>query len=382
MNTVPATAPRPAPIPPTSGAEGIDTALIAYVLRAGAQAPSFYNTQPWHFETRDDRIDLYLDESADTSLYDWRNLNSILACGAALENMMIAAQGRGLTTSVTAYPDSSRPMLLARLTLSRQVGGADTSGVWGHPLEEAIWRRHTNTLMFDDSPAPAATLQALHDAVIEFPGTALHLASTPEERQRVFVASSTAEQVRFARQDLHEQLHRMIRWSDAEAQANPTGYTLPSMGACGIGEAFFRVTRRWPVMQLMNRFGAYKDQAKRACLGLLHCAASGLLTIDGTSEKDWLTAGRALERLWLTATRLGLDLQPHSTITLFDWIWQFGDRAIFSQAERDILSEAFPLYHQAFPEAGLETQRARGIFLFRVGRGEPVKGYTLRRDPC
>lgn len=380
MNTVPAGSPRPAPVPPTLGPQGIDDAVITYVLRAGAQAPSFYNTQPWRLVADGNQIDLYLDDRADTSLYDWHNLNSLLACGAALENMLIAAQGRGLSTDITEYPDPSQPLLLARLTLARPAQSGAAPG-WGHPLEEAIWRRHTNTLMFADGPATPAAVQTLQDAIGGFPQTELHLATTPEQRQRVFTAASTAEQVRFARQDLHEQLHRMIRWSDQDAVADPTGYTLPSMGACGIGETFFRVTRRWSVMRLMNRFGANRDQAKRACLGLLHCAASGLLTIDGAAETGWLAGGRALERLWLAATQQGLDLQPHSAITVFDWIWRHGDHALFSETQQATLVKAFRAYQDAFPDAGLDNPDIRGIFLFRVGFGEPVRGYTLRRAP-
>lgn len=381
MNADQSAARRPAPRPPVLEPDGLDQRVVAYVLRAGAQAPSFYNTQPWRFERSGDSIDVHLDDKADTSLYDWHNLNSTLACGAALENMVIAAQGRGLSATVTARPDPARPLLLARLTLTRDDAGTQAEGDWGHPLEEAIWRRHTNTLMFDESPPEPASLQALRDAVGPFPGVSLHFASTPEGRKKVFEAASTAEQVRFGRQDLHEQLHRMIRWNDAEVEAAPTGYTLPSMGACGVGEAFFRVTRRWPVMRLMNLLGANRDQAKRASLGLLHCSACGLLTVQGETGDDWLAAGRAMERLWLSATALGLDLQPHCTIAVFDWILKDRGETVFDAGERAVIQRGLELYREAFPALGGDSGGETGVFLFRIGQGPAVRGYTPRRDP-
>lgn len=373
---------REFPTPPFLGdGESIPDEIFAYLLRAAAQAPSWYNCQPWRFQAADGCIDINLDDRADGSLYGWRNLNATLACGAALENMVVAAKGRGLAVAIKEFPDSSHPRHVAHVEFSRQEQGKDELRPWWEHLEESIWRRHTNTLMFKEAPLDADALNALETAIKGFPQVSLHMALSHEEKQRVFVAASTAEQVRFARRDLHEQLHRMIRWSKVEAEKNRTGYTLPSMGACGIGETFFRVTRPWAVMRLMNSLGAYKDQAKRACLGLLNCSAVGLLVVNGSTSNEILASGRALERLWLTATNLGLDLQPHSVITLFHWIWQDGGRSRFSRSHQEILDRAFRLYGDAFPDAGIRTGPSRGIFLFRVGKGEPVHGYTLRQDP-
>jgi hypothetical protein len=231
--------------------------------------------------------------------------------------------------------------------------------------------------MFDESPLERSVLDALRVSVGDLPQVSVHLVSDPGQRRQVFLAASAAEQVGFSRRDLHEQFHRMIRWTDAEAERDRTGYTLPSIGACRVGETFFRVTRPWPVMWLMNLFGADRSQGRRASLGLLHCSAVGLLTLEGGANVDVLAAGRVLERLWLTATRLGLDLQPHAILTLFHRIWCLGGRELFSRKHQVVLAEAFRLYRGAFTDTDLDD--GQGIFLFRVGRGQPVGGYTQRR---
>lgn len=56
--------------------------IIDYLIRAAAQAPSWYNCQPWKFEVNEDCIIVILDKSLDQSFYDWGNFNSLLACGA------------------------------------------------------------------------------------------------------------------------------------------------------------------------------------------------------------------------------------------------------------------------------------------------------------
>lgn len=346
-----------------------------YLLRAGAQAPSWYNCQPWKFRTGEDWIEIFLDEEADQTFYNWNQFHSLLACGAAIENIMIAAEARGLKPSIQTFPNLSDPTSLTRITLNVQPQASPT----GESLEKAIWTRHTNTLFFENTLLSDSERRAIRVSIQENPKVALHLLETPEERRRAYEATSWAEQLRFSRRDLHEYLHRMIRWNETDALSQKTGLTLPSMGACGFGEVFFRVTRPWPLMRIMNLFGAYRDQARRANDGLNHCAAVGLLTFREKNKADLMSAGRSLQKLWLTSTRLGLDLQPHSTITLFHWAWIFGGPALYRPHERRILERAFRLYSEAFPAAMLGEKEV-GFFLFRIGRGQPAQGFTLRKE--
>jgi hypothetical protein len=41
----------------------------------------------------------------------------------------------------------------------------------------------------------------------------------------------------------------------------------------------------------------------------------GLLTVDGRSPESFFAGGRAMQRLWLTASSLGLAVQPMTAIT-------------------------------------------------------------------
>ncbi|MCB1760735.1 MAG: hypothetical protein KDI68_13245 [Gammaproteobacteria bacterium] len=374
------TAQRHTPEPPVRGEQGCDREkVLYYLMEAGAQAPSFYNAQPWRFRSDTDSIELWLDPAADSSLYDWHNALSILSCGGVLENIQLAADELGLKTDVEIAPAPGHSALLARVTADFDAPETSTSPS-DQDLAAAIWRRHTNTLQFDSVPLEERQRLALTDAIVNSPAVTLHLLEGPQQKERIFAAVAQAEQVRFAREDLHRHLHRMIRWTEAEASSNRTGLTLPAMGACGFGETFFRMTRSWPVMKTMNLFGAYRDQAKRANEGLKNCSAVGLLTIRQGDDRALLEAGRAMERLWLTATATGLDLQPHTVITIFHWIRRFGGRAQFDDWENGILDRAFTGYAEAFPALDPAADE-QGVFLFRVGHGPEVRGYTLRRSP-
>lgn len=351
--------------------------ILNYLIKAGIQAPSWYNSQPWQIKKTREKIFIYLDDSRDRTLFDWGHFNSLLACGACVENILIAAKSRGIAASVELLPDPTNQKLVAAVELCFEKTLMPNQQA-GNELEQAIWKRHTNSLMFENSQLAVDHRDSLFDSIPGDSAITLHLLEGQESKEKVFSAVSLAEQVRFSRRDLHEQLHRMIRWNEKQAYANKTGYTLPSMGVCGFGKTFFRMTRSWTVMRVLNFFGAYRNQASRASQGLLHCSAIGLLTVKGNSEEDLLKAGQVMEGLWLKAAALGLDLQPLNSIIQFHWANKFGEQ-LFAQKEKMILATSIGLLSDIF-SVDLNHGEQLGVFLFRVGNGEPAYGFTLRED--
>lgn len=370
---------REVPVLPvvSAGSEDNRKEIVDYLVKAGAQAPSWYNCQPWHFQVHQQCINVLLDNSRDQSFYNWGNFNALLACGAAIKNILIAAKGRGVGAEVVFLPEGPESLFLAKINLQfeKKVQPTETDLA----MERAVWTRHTNTLFFDNKPLAENQLNSLRQAIPLNSGVSLYLLNTEEDKQKVFAAASCAEQIRFSRRDLHEQLHRMIRWNDEQAYANKTGYTLPSMGACGFGKTFFRITRPWIVMRLMNFFGADKNQAKRACEGLRHCGAIGLLVVNGYSQQDLLQGGQTIQQLWLTVAGLDLDLQPHNSLPQFLWARKVGGDDLFNRKELPILDDAFKSFTGVFPDID-HSSPGTAVFLFRVGKGLSVKGYTLRME--
>jgi hypothetical protein len=73
----------------------------------------------------------------------------------------------------------------------------------------------------------------------------------------------------------------------------------------------FQALRSWPLMRLLRLFGFDLLLGLRA--GYLPCRLSphiGVIATDLDLERGALAAGRALERQWLRATKMGLALQP------------------------------------------------------------------------
>jgi hypothetical protein len=71
-----------------------------------------------------------------------------------------------------------------------------------------------------------------------------------------------------------------------------------------------RMMRRFGVARVMGKLGAGKALIAGARQALTASSAFAVITIPGHSLADYLQGGRAMERVWLTATSLGLAFQP------------------------------------------------------------------------
>jgi hypothetical protein len=112
-------------------------------------------------------------------------------------------------------------------------------------------------------------------------------------------------------------------------------------------------------------------------LPALRCAAHFILLRNEAPRgiDDNVDAGRAVQRFWLTATKLGLQLQPEMTPLIFSHYVHQGIP----------LSQVIPAVQRAKRLAtvldGLTgNQSARVMFMGRIGHGQPPRARSRRRS--
>ncbi len=65
------------------------------ILEAGVRAPSGENCQPWRFVVAGDTLSIFNIPERDLSPYNFNQLGSMVAHGALIENIVIAATAFG-----------------------------------------------------------------------------------------------------------------------------------------------------------------------------------------------------------------------------------------------------------------------------------------------
>ncbi|WP_348304939.1 hypothetical protein [Methanothrix sp.] len=78
---------------------------MTFLLNYAILAPSIYNTQPWRFNVSDGSIMVMADESRWLEAADGNKREMYLAIGGAIENLIIAADHFGFSSTVSYFPD-------------------------------------------------------------------------------------------------------------------------------------------------------------------------------------------------------------------------------------------------------------------------------------
>jgi nitroreductase len=268
--------------------DGIDASPqgtdLAVCVHTATLAPSIHNTQPWQFHIRDTGIDVYADWRRRLDVIDPDGRQLIISVGAAILNLRLAAHRRGWACAVRvcAGPDASR--LVATVDLP---GPAGPDPVLDE-LAESIPRRHTNRHPFTADQVPRRSLDELA-AAAGAEGASLDVASD-SARARIIRLIHAAE----------SQLH-----DEGVYPAQLAEWTRPPVRH-GLGAWYAAETvplRDFGMMTPRRRGPVDLDGTHPSIL---------VLSTDGDSRPDWVRAGQAMERVWLTAVARGLAIAPMS----------------------------------------------------------------------
>jgi hypothetical protein len=252
-------------------------------------APSRNNAQPWLFEIEGDELRLYADHRRTLRAADPLGRELVLACGAALFNLRVAAAFHGWCTSVETVAAHRRDALLARLRLEERCRPTELAA----RLFSAIALRRTNRLPLDSRDPPAGLVAHLvRDAFFE--GATLR---TVEAHERSQVAELVAEGDRLQWADPAYRAE-LASWSRVNGSARRDG--LPGW-ARGMSAAASLVQ---PLLARFADQGA--SEAERDRRRALSTRALLVLSSRRDTPRDWLAAGQALQRVLLRAAAAGL----------------------------------------------------------------------------
>ncbi len=338
------------------------------IIEYGTLAPSGDNCQPWIFRWDGERLHLVNDEKRDTSLYNVRNTASFIAHGALIENMNIAAAETGYELKAELFPRGDEDPLVAVITFSQAPVKPDR-------LFPFIDKRCTNRSMYRSDELGHTARKRLMEVPAKAGCGELFLVEDRQGKDILARAASLNDRLLFENRELHDFLFHQIRWSRGEAERTGDGMDIRTLGLYPPERVAFRTLKPWPMVRFMNRLGLSRLLPLRSYLFYRRSAAIGMLQMPGTSPEDFVTGGRVLQRIWLTATSLGLSFQPITGITfLIQRLWLEDGRGL-SNGDRKLVEKAAAELNRVIP---IDRGRAM-IMLFRLGRSGPPKGRSLRR---
>jgi nitroreductase len=357
---------------PRGGGGAITEEEIRTIVAHGVLAPSAGNAQPWRFSAKGGRIRGSIDESREWVFLDFERSSTYVAMGAAAENMVLAAGAMGLCTEVRLLADPAPPSAVYDLSLTRVEGDPGPPP----PLAAAIAKRVTNRKHAARSPLADSAVSALEAAAAEAGGK-LMLVRDSQEIDAIGAIVGGVDRIMYLSERLHHELTSELRWSQAEVERTCDGIDVATAELAPADLAGLRLLTSWPGMEFLRGIGGGGALEKAAKDAFSRCSAAGLLVMPGAARPEtYFRGGRALARLWLTATSLKLGIHPMSASVYLFARLERGRGQGFSEDQARALEELRRRYLSVLPVmASAETE----ILLFRISDASPPRVRSLRR---
>lgn len=340
---------------------------IKKILDLAVLAPSGENSQPWRFQVQENEIKAFNIPERDSGLYNFRQRGSYVAHGALLQNILIAAPVFGYEVKFELFPDSSDPNLVVSIHLVRSARQKEG-------LYEFIPRRTTNRKRYREAKLTAAEREALTAASPSIGGGDVRLVEDSERRRCLARAISVTERIIFEHRPLHAYLFDSIRWTQEEERSRGTGLSLDSLELPPpVIFGFKTVFRKWQIVQALNKLGFSKMVAADNAKTYASSSAIGAIVLPDDSNKDFVCCGRILQRMWLEATRLGLSVQPITTLAYLRQRIAAGDTGGLSSLHVYMVNSAYNEIAGAF---GVNKEIIGMVF--RIGHSAPPSSKSVR----
>ncbi|MCL4797967.1 MAG: nitroreductase family protein [Burkholderiales bacterium] len=344
--------------------------VVEEILDLARWAPSGDNTQPWRFRVHaDDHFVVHGFDTRKHCVYDVEGRPSQMSIGALLENIGIAATQFGVRAEVRRRAESGEE------TPAFDVRLRPDPAIRPDPLIPAIRERAVQRRPMRTRPLSAAEKAALEQAVA--PGYTVAWQEGRGNRFRMARLLFRNAKLRLIMPEAYLVHRDIIEWG---ARYSADRVPDQALGLSPVSLWLMRpVMKSWERVEFANKYfaGTVMPRIELDLLPGLACAAHLAIVADRAPAAidDFVAAGRAMQRLWLTGTRLGLYLQPEMTPLIFARYVRSGAR--FSRVDR-VWDGAQRV--RVDLEAILGKEHAeRAVFLARIGAGPPPRARSVRR---
>lgn len=348
----------------------METKTLTTILEQAVQAPSGDNSQPWHFvwSETDQVLSLYNLPDNDNPIFNYKQRGSLIAHGALLENIKLLAGTAGYRIEVELRADSAHDNLIARIKFIETTKVEDTL------LASYIDQRSTNRKPYQTRPLTTTERAALLHVDTE--GITLTLEHTEAGKEQLARAVSTAERVMLQYKPLHDYFFDMIRWTSAQEQKKGSGLYVKTMELLPPQLLIFKLYSFWPIARILNRLNLPAFIATENAKIYKRASAFILFTNSEHTAESYIKLGSVLQRIWLTATSLGLSMQPVAGVVYLSQRLANEPDTKLSNNQSQLVTDASENIATVF-KTPVHSLR----MLVRIGQAEPPSARARKHIP-
>lgn len=347
---------------------------IEMMVEAAIKAPSAGNNQPWKWHFQGKRLYLFHDRVRTVSFGDYQDMASYVALGAAIENLQIAAFKRNIGIVLSPF-EISEKKLIAIIKFTRTLN----FDLLHRPAQlfSFIDSRCTNRNLGKRMPVSTEIYERLQDAVTSVSGARLFIKDDDESLDALRDIMSASERLRMLHPEGHMEFYeKELRWDDAHSRSTADGIDIATVDVTPSELVGLKLVKDPEVVKLLAEWRGGKALEKIAQKAINSASAVGLITMPEFSSANFLNAGIAVERMWLTAAEHGISMQPMLAATLHFARLNFGNGAGLP----DFMKVEFRQLHNKFITIFPETVGTAEVFLFRLCIADEPKVKSYRQS--
>lgn len=345
------------------------TTQIEQILELARWAPSGDNMQTWRFEIlAPDHLAVHAYDTRDHCVYDLDGHPSQIAFGTLLETIAIAASGHGLRADIARRPGGreTHPVFDVRF--------AADPAITRSPLVDVIDKRTVQRRPMRTTPLTAEHKRLLEATVA--PEYSLAWLETRDQKWKAAKLMFNNARLRLTMPEAFETHRSIIDWENRKESPDK----VPA-GALGVDAMTLHLMKwamvSWRRMATVNTLmGTWAPRLQMDLAPGMACAAHFVLKAKRAPQSidDYVAAGRALQRFWLTMTTFGLYMQPEMTPLIFSKYAREGTRFT---AQPKLAQAAQDLQRQT--EALIFNGDLHPVYMGRLGYGPAPEARSVRR---
>lgn len=325
----------------TKGQIDIDKEKLKQIVHYACMAPSGANSQSWKWMWHNKTLYLFLDGIYTAGLLDCGNTTSLVGLGAAVENLVIKAHESGFEVLVEKNDLNMDSVLVAAIKFFDKASPNIT--VEPHVCDNLVSYipdRLTNRNISKRVKIPREKLEELRNITRTVKGADLLLIDDEDKLARLGEVVAKMDRIRIMHEGGHRDYRAEIRWTKEEVDATKNGIdVLGTIDVTPSELAGFRIVRSWNVIKLLNDWHLGTGLERMGRKTIAGASALGFVVMPKFTSDDFFEGGRALERVWLAATKNNIAVHPASIASLVFNTLLHGNAAIFPDRMRKEVEE-------------------------------------------
>lgn len=249
---------------------------LKFLLRYAILAPSSHNVQPWKFKIDGNKADFYVDFSKSLKIANPDNRELFISTGCAIANFVIAAKHFGFNPKITYSGEGDLAASVLLEPSQKQKNG----------LFEQITKRHTDRDPYFDKTIPQNDMENLQKCCEG--AVVLTLAADKQIKSEIAELVRTGDITQFNDKAYRDELSFWIRKG--------------ILGNTGL--------IAWLISLIMSDFNIGSTIGAGEKKSIETSSAFAILSSDKNERVSWIKTGEVFEKIALTATGLGMCLQP------------------------------------------------------------------------